>query len=102
MSGGAHGNLGIDCLNYDLVNNQKAEFQRSFQGSPKSPAIDERTHFKKACQEPWRRCRRREMIAEGYPDPANFKKNLTLTPNGLYVEFQPYQVGPLVHRTPES
>lgn len=92
-SGGAHGNLGIDCLNYDLVNNRRLNFNDLFKDPQKALQLMSELTSKKLVRSLGEDADE-EMIAEGTaPDPANFK-NLTLTPNGLYVEFQPYQVGP--------
>lgn len=92
-SGGAHGNLGIDCLNYDLVNNRRLNFNDLFKDPQKALQLMSELSSKKLVRSLGEDADE-EMIAEGTaPDPANFK-NLTLTPNGLYVEFQPYQVGP--------
>lgn len=92
-SGGAHGNLGIDCLNYDLVNNRRLNFNDLFKDPHKALQLMSELSSKKLVRSLGEDADE-EMIAEGTaPDPANFK-NLTLTPNGLYVEFQPYQVGP--------
>lgn len=92
-SGGAHGNIGIDCLNYDLVNNRRLEFADLFKNPEAALELMSRLTAGKLVRSLGEDADD-EMIAEGTsPTIENFK-NLTLIANGVYVEFQPYQVGP--------
>lgn len=92
-SGGAHGNLQIRCLNYDLRTGKLLDFADLFKDPEKALTILHdlspaklRASLEDDADE--------DMIASGTADDlANFS-NLSLTPGGLNVEFQPYQVGP--------
>lgn len=92
-SGGAHGNLAITCLNYNLKTGQRIDFadlfrdpERALEMMSKFSAEKLNTELGEYADE--------DMIHSGtMPDLANFS-NLTLFPNGIYIEFQPYQVGP--------
>ncbi len=92
-SGGAHGNLGIDCLNFDLKSGKRLEFADLFKNPEKALEILSELSAKKlrvALGED----ADEEMIRNGTAlDLGNFY-NLTLVPQGLYIEFDPYQVGP--------
>lgn len=92
-SGGAHGNLEIRCLNYDLRAGKPVDFADLFKDPEKALTILHelspaklRASLGDDADE--------EMIASGTTDDLTNFSNLSLAPDGLNVEFQPYQVGP--------
>lgn len=92
-SGGAHGNLFIRCLNYDLADGKLLELSDLFGDTEQALKI-----MSAWCQEKLRaelgNDLDEEMMTSGSnPDAANFL-NLSLVKDGVVVEFQPYQVGP--------
>lgn len=92
-TGGAHGNLIITCRNYDLATGRRLDFADLFKDPEKAlelmSAWSRETltrHLGEESDE--------EMIREGTaPDLRNFGE-LALTPGGVNIQFQPYQVGP--------
>lgn len=92
-SGGAHGNLFIRCLNYDLRTGAELGLNALFESPEKALALLAELTNKKLRQDLGDDVEE-EMLQSGTaPEPTNFA-NLSLRPDGLVVEFQPYQVGP--------
>lgn len=91
--GGAHGQLAVTVLNFDLKTGRQLGFNDLFGNPQKALAIMSeltagklRKNLGEDADE--------DMIRDGTePTEANFS-NLSLLPGGLAVEFQPYQVGP--------
>lgn len=93
FSGGAHGNIAIDCLNYDMETGKLLEFSDIFGNTQLALSLMSELSAKKLTKK-LGEDGNEEMISAGTaPDETNFK-NLTLIPDGLIIEFQPYQVGP--------
>ena len=93
FSGGAHGNISIDCLNYDVKTGKLLDFSDIFANPQLALALMSELSAKKLTKK-LGEDGDEEMISYGTaPDETNFK-NLTLIPDGLIIEFQPYQVGP--------
>lgn len=92
-SGGAHGNLFIRCLNYDLETGKSIELEQLFSSQEK--ALDLMSAY---CESKLREDLGNEvdedMLRSGTMAEANNFLNLSLEKDGLTVEFQPYQVGP--------
>lgn len=92
-SGGAHGNIFIDCLNFDLETGRQLDINDIF-AHPKEAILLLSILSVKKLTESLGEDADEEMIKDGAaPDESNFK-NLTLVADGLIIEFQPYQVGP--------
>lgn len=92
-SGGAHGNLVISSRNYDLKSGRRLYLSDLFSRPEKALEIMADLSPEKLRQNMGDDADS-EMIHDGTtPEPRNFE-NLTLTPGGLFIEFQPYQVGP--------
>lgn len=92
-TGGAHGGLLIDVQNYDLKSGKRLELKDLFADPDKAIAILSQISALKL-RETLGEDAEEEMINEGTaPEPDNFA-NLSLLPDGVAVEFQPYQVGP--------
>lgn len=90
---GAHGNLVLVALNYDLHNGARLKFADIFQDPQKALEIMSEISFKRLTEELGEDSDE-EMIRNGTtPEEKNFS-TLSLTPKGVTVEFQPYQVGP--------
>lgn len=92
-TGGAHGNLVITCRNYDLASGKRLEFADLFKDPEKAlelmSAFARESLTKSLGEES-----DEEMIREGTaPEMRNFGE-LALTPAGVTIQFQPYQVGP--------
>lgn len=92
-SGGAHGNLVITCRNYDLASGRLLEFADLF-GNPEKAlelmAAWSRESLTKSLGDE----ADEDMIRDGTaPDLRNFGE-LSLMPDGIGIQFQPYQVGP--------
>ena len=92
-TGGAHGNLVITCRNYDLASGKRLEFADLFKDPEK--ALELMSAFtRESLTRSLGEESDEEMIREGTaPDLRNFGE-LALTPEGITVQFQPYQVGP--------
>ena len=92
-TGGAHGNLVISCRNYDLASGKRLEFADLFKDPEKALELMSafaRENLTRSLGEE----SDEEMIREGTaPDLRNFGE-LALTPAGITIQFQPYQVGP--------
>lgn len=92
-TGGAHGNLLIRCLNYDLASQQALTFRDIFGDPEKAVQLLSELTAKKLRNDLGDDADE-DMIQGGTtPEEANFA-NITLLPHGIAVEFQPYQVGP--------
>lgn len=92
-TGGAHGNLVITCRNYDLTTGRRLNFADLFKDPEKAlelMSVWSRNVLTKSLGEE----SDEDMIREGTtPDLLNFGE-LSLTPDGINIQFQPYQVGP--------
>lgn len=92
-TGGAHGNLFIRCLNYDLKNGKELGLGDIFGDKEKALEILSAYTEKKLREELGGETDEDMLKAGTSLDEINFL-NLSLNKNGLTVEFQPYQVGP--------
>lgn len=92
-SGGAHGNLFIRCLNYDLRDGKALELADIFGDAQK--ALEILSSFcEKKLREELGQDLDEDMLRSGTtPEEINFS-NLSLRKDSVVVEFQPYQVGP--------
>lgn len=92
-SGGAHGNLFIRCLNYNLATSKPLELANLFGDTEKALEI-----MSVYCDEKLRKelgsDLDEDMLRSGTTPEANNFFNLSLVKDGVVVEFQPYQVGP--------
>lgn len=92
-TGGAHGNLVITCRNYDLATGRRLDFADLFKDPEKALELMS-AWSRKALTKSLGEESDEEMIREGTaPDMRNFG-DLALTPAGINIQFQPYQVGP--------
>ena len=92
-TGGAHGNLDITCLNYDLRTGRRLSLADMFKDPEKALRLMS-AWSRKELSNSLGEDADDDMIREGVaPDLRNFA-NLTLTSQGLRIEFQPYQVAP--------
>lgn len=92
-TGGSHGNLVIECLNYDLNTGKRLALADLFRDPARAIAIMSEISAPRLREELGEDAEE-DMIASGTaPEEANFTA-LSLNPKGLFVEFQPYQVGP--------
>ncbi|WP_241159433.1 MULTISPECIES: DUF3298 and DUF4163 domain-containing protein [unclassified Desulfovibrio] len=92
-TGGAHGNLVITCRNYDLATGKRLDFADLFKNPEKALELMSayaREHLTKSLGEE----SDEEMIREGTAPELNNFGELALTPAGVTIQFQPYQVGP--------
>lgn len=92
-SGGAHGNLLINCLNYNLATGKPVDFADLFKDPEKALEMMSVFSAKKLNTELGDYADEDMILSGTSPDLTNFS-NLSLVPDGLYIEFQPYQVGP--------
>lgn len=92
-SGGAHGNLFIRCLNYDLRDGKALELDNIFGDPGKALAIMSAFCEKKLREDLGSEVDEDMLRGGTAPDTANFS-NLSLRNDSIVVEFQPYQVGP--------
>ena len=90
-TGGAHGNLDIITLNYSLLTGQRLDLVDLFE----DPDAALKLMSDWSARELLRRfagTQMKQMILDGAaPEAENFA-NLTLTPEGVTIQFQPYQV----------
>ena len=92
-TGGAHGNLNITCLNYDLRTGRRLSLADMFKDPEKALQLMSAWSLKELVLALGEDAQA-DMLRDGVaPDLNNFS-NLTLTPQGLRIEFQPYQVAP--------
>lgn len=92
-SGGAHGNLAITCLNYNLKTGASVDFADLFKDPEKALEMMSSFSAQKLNIELGEYADEDMILSGTSPDLTNFS-NLSLVPGGLYIEFQPYQVGP--------
>lgn len=93
FTGGAHGNMEIACLNYNLKTGQPVGFADLFKDPEKALEMMSEFSIKKLTADLGEYGDEDMILSGASPDLPNFS-NLTLVPDGLYIEFQPYQVGP--------
>lgn len=92
-TGGAHGNLEITCLNYSLPEGRRLNLEDLFAQPEKALQLMS-VWSQKELQRSLGEYADTEMIRDGVaPELKNFA-NLSLTPQGVRIEFQPYQVAP--------
>ncbi|MDE5878902.1 MAG: DUF3298 and DUF4163 domain-containing protein [Desulfovibrio sp.] len=92
-TGGAHGNLVITCRNYDLASGRRLDFADLFKDPEKALGLMS-AWAREALTKSLGEESDEEMIREGTaPELTNFNE-LALTPSGITIQFQPYQVGP--------
>lgn len=92
-TGGAHGNFFINCVNYDLEDNKLLTFDDLFKDTEKalellSSISEEKLRLELGDEVD------EEMLKSGTSPEVNNFLNLSLIPDGIVVEFQPYQIGP--------
>lgn len=92
-SGGAHGNLFIRCLNFDLASGKSLQFSDLFGDEEKAISILSEITAAKLRADLGEEADEDMINAGTSADASNFL-NLSLTSSGVTVEFQPYQVGP--------
>lgn len=92
-SGGAHGNLFIRCLNYDLKDGKALELEDIFGDSKKALEIMGAFCEKKLREDLGAEVDEDMLRGGTAPEAENFS-NLSLRKDSIVVEFQPYQVGP--------
>lgn len=92
-SGGAHGMLQLTTLNYDLRTGKRLLLSDIFADPEKALNIFGENAANKLRNELGSDADE-DMITSGTAPEENNFQNLTLTPGGLFIEFQPYQVGP--------
>lgn len=92
-TGGAHGQIFIVVFNFDLKTSKQLELKNLFAEPEKALAIMSQVSVAQL-QKSLGEDVDEDMLKDGTePDVANFSC-LVLTPAGVTVEFQPYQVGP--------
>lgn len=92
-TGGAHGNLDIITLNYSLLTSQRLGLVDIFEDPDAALAIMSSWSHKVLSQR-LGGMRQEQMLQSGLNTvPENFA-SLTLTPEGIRINFQPYQVAP--------
>lgn len=92
-TGGAHGNLEITCLNYSLPAGRRLTLEDLFE-HPETAVRLMSDWSQKELQRSLGEYADAEMIRDGVaPELKNFA-NLSLMPQGVRIEFQPYQVAP--------
>lgn len=92
-TGGAHGNIYIHCINYDLKAEKELELSDLFSNQEKALQILSSISIQKLKKELGDEADEEMIQAGASPEMNNFL-NLSLNSKGLFVEFQPYQVGP--------
>lgn len=92
-TGGAHGNLFIRCINADLSTGKILTFADLFANPAKALEILSKISEQKLRAELGDEVEE-DMLRSGVSPELNNFLNLSLNPEGLAVEFQPYQVGP--------
>lgn len=92
-TGSAQGNLDVMTLNYSLISGQRLGLVDIFEDPDAALAIMSTWSYKELTQR-LGGMRQEQMLRTGLnPVPENFA-SLTLTPAGLRINFQPYQVAP--------
>ncbi|MDR2055818.1 MAG: DUF3298 and DUF4163 domain-containing protein [Desulfovibrio sp.] len=94
-TGGAHGNLDIITLNYSLLTGQRLELVDLFDDPDEALRLMSSWSFQVLSRRlPLAGAWSLQMLKDGTsPDARNFA-SLTLTPEGIVIQFQPYQVAP--------
>lgn len=92
-TGGAHGNIAIQCINASLATGKQLEFADLFGDTTRALEILSRLSEEKLRAELGDEADD-EMLRNGTTPELNNFLNLSLNPGGLSVDFQPYQVGP--------
>jgi hypothetical protein len=92
-TGGSQGNLDVMTLNYSLLSGQRLGLVDIFEDPDAALAIMSAWSHKELTQR-LGGMRQEQMLRTGLsPVPENFA-SLTLTPSGIRINFQPYQVAP--------
>jgi hypothetical protein len=96
-TGGAHGNLDIITLNYSLLTGQRLELVDLFDDPDEALRLMSTWSFQVLSRRlPFAGAWAVQMLKDGTsPDARNFA-SLTLMPEGIVIQFQPYQVAPWV------
>ena len=92
-TGGAHGNLVISCRNYDLESGKRLDFADLFKDPEKALELMS-AYARESLTRSLGEESDEEMIREGTAPELNNFGELALTPAGVTIQFQPYQVGP--------
>lgn len=92
-TGGAHGNLWLYSLNYNLKSGKQLHLGDLFEDSALALETLSRVCIAQLARSIGEDTDEEWLERGAGPEEENFTV-LTLMPNGLYVEFQPYQVGP--------
>ncbi|MBD5538818.1 MAG: DUF3298 and DUF4163 domain-containing protein [Desulfovibrio sp.] len=92
-TGGAHGNLVINCRNYDLASGKRLDFADLFKNPEKALELMS-AYARESLTKSLGEESDEEMIREGTAPELNNFGELALTPAGVTIQFQPYQVGP--------
>ena len=92
-TGGAHGNLDVMTLNYSLLTGQRLGLVDLFEDPDMALNLMSTWSYKELSRR-LGGMRQEQMLRTGLtPVPENFA-SLTLTPQGVRINFQPYQVAP--------
>ena len=92
-TGGAHGNLDVMTLNYSLLTGQRLGLVDLFEDPDAALHLMSTWSYKELSRR-LGGMRQEQMLRTGLnPVPENFA-SLTLTPQGVRINFQPYQVAP--------
>ncbi|MFT4302271.1 MAG: DUF3298 domain-containing protein [Desulfovibrio sp.] len=92
-TGGAHGNLDVITLNYSLLTGQRLGLVDLFEDPDMALNLMSAWSYKELSRR-LGGMRQEQMLRTGLtPVPENFA-SLTLTPQGVRINFQPYQVAP--------
>lgn len=92
-TGGAHGNLWLDALNYNLKTGKQILFKDLFANADEAVRILSRISIEKLSKSLGEDADEEWLERGAGPEAENFTV-LSLAPDGLFVEFQPYQVAP--------
>lgn len=92
-TGGAHGNLWLDALNYNLKTGKQLLFKDLFANPDEAVRVLSRISIEKLAKSLGEDTDEAWLERGAGPEGDNFTV-LSLLPEGLFVEFQPYQVGP--------
>ncbi|MDR2745295.1 MAG: DUF3298 and DUF4163 domain-containing protein [Desulfovibrio sp.] len=94
-TGGTHGDLDIITLNYSLLTGQRLELVDLFDDPDEALRLMSSWSFQMLSRRlPFAGSWSLQMLKDGTnPDAQNFS-SLTLTPEGIVIQFQPYQVAP--------
>lgn len=92
-TGGAHGDIAITVMNYDLRDGNIVTFNDLFGKPEKALELLSALSIEKLRKSLGDDVEEEMLLDGASPKPENFA-NLSLLPDGVAVEFQPYQVGP--------